>query len=399
MTPGRRAQHDGRGTFGSRRRLLLAILPAAGAIFLGFGDAAADPSQIAGKRAQAQVVLDQIRAMDVELEQAVEAWNGANVELDRLDGELRSNRRHLTVARSSLTAAQRHVSERLVALYVNGGGGGVIEIVLGAESLDDLLSRLDTVERVSAQDAKVLAEMKTFRREVQERKLRLQRARTRQAQVVADKARARGEIESRLASRQSMLASIRDEIEQLQAQERRRQERLAAQARARLQAQASAAASEIRALGDVGATDAAPEAGEAAEPSSDGAEAAATPAAPPARYGGVVGVAMQYLGVPYRWGGADPSGFDCSGLIMYAYAKVGVSLPHHAASQFGMGVPVSRDELQPGDLVFFHGLGHAGIYIGGGQMIHAPQTGDVVKISNIMSGWYYDTWEGARRIT
>jgi cell wall-associated NlpC family hydrolase len=83
---------------------------------------------------------------------------------------------------------------------------------------------------------------------------------------------------------------------------------------------------------------------------------------------------------------------------MYAYAQVGVSLPHHAASQYGMGSAVSRDALAPGDLVFFNGLGHAGIYIGGGQFIHAPHSGDVVKISNLSDSWYASTWVGARRI-
>ena len=121
--------------------------------------------------------------------------------------------------------------------------------------------------------------------------------------------------------------------------------------------------------------------------------------APDARYGGVVGIAMQFLGVPYVWGGASPSGFDCSGFSMYVYAQVGVSLPHHAASQYGMGTPVSRDQLQAGDLVFFNGLGHMGIYIGGGQFIHAPHTGDVVKISSLSQDWYARTWVGARRIT
>jgi cell wall-associated NlpC family hydrolase len=120
-------------------------------------------------------------------------------------------------------------------------------------------------------------------------------------------------------------------------------------------------------------------------------------APPPGKYGGVVGIAMQYLGVPYVWGGASPSGFDCSGLVMYVYAKVGVSLPHNAAAQYGYGMPVSRDQLQAGDLVFFNGLGHNGIYIGGGQFIHAPHTGDVVKISSL-TGWYASTWVGARRL-
>jgi peptidoglycan DL-endopeptidase CwlO len=123
-----------------------------------------------------------------------------------------------------------------------------------------------------------------------------------------------------------------------------------------------------------------------------------TPAPPPSRYGGVVGIAMQYLGVPYVWGGASPAGFDCSGFIMYVFAQVGISLPHHAASQYGMGSPVSRDQLEPGDLVFFNGLGHAGIYIGGGQFIHAPHTGDVVKISSLSDSWYAATWVGGRRL-
>jgi cell wall-associated NlpC family hydrolase len=82
---------------------------------------------------------------------------------------------------------------------------------------------------------------------------------------------------------------------------------------------------------------------------------------------------------------------------MYVYAQVGISLPHYTGSQYGMGVPVSRSQLQPGDLVFFDGLGHEGIYVGNNQFIHAPHTGDVVKISSI-SGWYASTYVGARRV-
>ena len=83
---------------------------------------------------------------------------------------------------------------------------------------------------------------------------------------------------------------------------------------------------------------------------------------------------------------------------MYVYAKVGVSLPHNAAAQYRRGRSVSRGALRPGDLVFFNGLGHNGIYIGGGRFIHSPHTGDVVKISSLSDSWYARTWVGARRV-
>ena len=109
-------------------------------------------------------------------------------------------------------------------------------------------------------------------------------------------------------------------------------------------------------------------------------------------------IALGQLGTPYVWGGAAPGGFDCSGLVMWAYSQVGVSLPHSTYAQYSMGVPVSRDQLQPGDIVFFDGLGHEGLYIGGGQFVHAPHTGDVVKISSLSDSWYASSYVGARRI-
>lgn len=112
----------------------------------------------------------------------------------------------------------------------------------------------------------------------------------------------------------------------------------------------------------------------------------------------VVQVALRYRGAPYRWGGAGPSGFDCSGFVQYVFAQLGVALPHNAARQYALGTAVPRDRLQPGDLVFFDGLRHNGIYIGQGRFIHSRQTGKRVGVARLDDHWYRSRWSGARRV-
>jgi peptidoglycan DL-endopeptidase CwlO len=111
-----------------------------------------------------------------------------------------------------------------------------------------------------------------------------------------------------------------------------------------------------------------------------------------------VHVAERYLGVRYVYGGESPSGFDCSGLVQYVFARIGISLPRTTYAQYASGRPVSRGELEPGDLLFFDAVGHVGIYIGGGRFIHSPHTGTVVQFGSL-SGWYSEHFVGARRVT
>jgi peptidoglycan DL-endopeptidase CwlO len=390
LPPGRPASPATGSHHGSKRRGALALLLGAAAAVCVAVPAFADPS-VSSKQAEAQSVLGQIQQLDASLEHAIEAYNAATIKLNKIRGDLKQNARELVIARKTLVRAQSTLSRRLVEMYTSGSDDSTLAVLFGATSLDNMLDRLDTVDRVSSQDAGVLKQVIASREEIQARRLRLKRAKAEQAEVVAERAAAKASVQRQLGQRRALLSSIHGEIARLQAAERARQAAL----ERRVQAQISTEHSTAQVLAE---TVAGPVAGGGSGSSAGGGSSAApVPAPPPSRAGGVVGIAMQYLGTPYRWGGAAPGGFDCSGFVMYVFAQVGISLPHNAAAQYGYGSPVSRDQLAPGDIVFFNGLGHNGIYVGGGSFIHSPHTGDVVKISS-MSGWYASTYVGARRM-
>jgi cell wall-associated NlpC family hydrolase len=341
----------------------------------------ADPS-ISSKRAEAAQVMSQLRDLSDQLERARSQYDASTAQLAKIQRDLKENRRELKIARRNLKAGQRAVAQRLVALY-QSDQTSTLEVILGARSLDDMLNRLDSAKSVSAQDAAVLSQVKTFRTAVQHNRAELAHAKAKQQQVVAQRAAAKHAIESKIAQQQNLYNSIKGQIASLIAAEQRRQLQAAEAARARIEAAHRAQQLEASAT-VVGISAVSPQ--------------SPTIVAPPSSYSGAVGVAMAQLGKPYVWAAAGPDAFDCSGLVVYSFAAVGKSLPHSTYALYGMGVPVSRDQLQPGDLVFFDGLGHMGIYIGGDQFVHAPHTGDVVKVSSLDEGWYASSYVGARRI-
>jgi cell wall-associated NlpC family hydrolase len=326
--------------------------------------------------------MSQIRQLDSNLELARNRYVAATKKLQRIEHSLKVNTMALRAARANLRVSQKALMRRLVVIYTSRDDQSTLAVLLGATSIDDLVNRIETVQSVSRQDVAVMNEVIGFKHAVTRHQHALKRAHRSQKQLVAVRAATKAHISSQLSRQQRLLSSIKGEIARLIAAQQARQLALrrAAQARYTEISQEQALALQQTTVG--------------ASASAGGATVA-----PPSQYGGVVGIAMRYLGTPYVWGGAGPGGFDCSGLVAYVYSQVGVSLPHYTGAQWNVGVPVSRSDLQPGDLVFFDGLGHVGIYVGGGQFIHAPHSGDVVKISSLGESWYANTYVGARRVT
>jgi peptidoglycan DL-endopeptidase CwlO len=350
--------------------LLIGLLLAA---LLGTSVPGAHADPIGAKRAEAQGVLAKLQQLDAAAQRASSRYEAANQKLRRVERELRINHQALGVARGNLGHAQHTLAKRLAAIYTTQDEQSSLAVLLGARSLDELLSRIETANSMSKQDAALVHQVVGFQRQVVHRRTLLRNERARQHRLVAARAAERSQIEGRLASERHLYNSVRSQIAQMISAQRASQARAARAARV--------AATQV----------AAPKVSYGSGPVST--------SVPGDRYSSVVGIAMQYLGTPYVYGGESPSGFDCSGLVAYVYAQVGVSLPHYTVAQWNYSdsVSVSRSQLEPGDLVFFAGLGHVGIYVGGGSFIHAPHTGSVVRIDSL-SGWYSSEYVGAKRI-
>jgi peptidoglycan DL-endopeptidase CwlO len=342
--------------------------------------------QIRAQQAHERSVLAQVDRIGSKL-QLVEdqAWN-AKQRLELVKESLRRNEYELHVARGNLHAAQERLMSRIYSLYVNGSPS-TIDVIAGAHSISQLIDRAESARVLSNQDAALGEQAVRFEQNVQRRERQLQQLKRKREDTVAVLAAKQRTVQSELGQQKRLLASIHTTIQHLQAQEAAREQRLKAEAeaRARLAAQQAAVAQA---------------AAQQSQSPTSSAGVVAPPISVPVGDPGVghpqaAQIALQYLGVPYVWGGASPSGFDCSGLVMYVYAQLGISLPHYTVAQWNATLPIGSSQMEPGDLVFFNGLGHVGIYIGGGQFVDAPHTGSVVRIDTLSN---FGGFDGARRV-
>jgi cell wall-associated NlpC family hydrolase len=422
-----------------RGRALLAVLATTAVSLVVVSVGAGAPPTIKDKEAQARSVEAKVQALGVQLGRITESYDGARYRLVEIRKSLKQNQAALGQAQAGYRVAERRAAARLVAIYEQGEPT-TADALLGATNLNDMLDRIEAVDSATKLDRQLVHQVSSLRQALRTREHALAVARLQQQQTVATLASQRKQINAGLARQSRLLSSIKSQVSSMQAAERARQHRLLLEARARLAAEQRARAAQARAAAErerqarltAAQTPAAPTTTAVtttapppttttsttapsttttpatttaptttAPPPTTTTPPTTTVSAPPpptsTGHPAAASIALHYLGVPYQWGGATPAGFDCSGLVMYVFAQLGVQLPHFAAAQYELGSPVSRADLQPGDLVFFDSLNHVGIWLGGNQFVDAPQTGDVVKIETL-SDWYAKNYVGARRI-
>ena len=333
--------------------------------------------------ARGQAALDRL---STAAEVAIERYDGARVREQQARAEVRVADLVLTAAAQRVTAARNRVARFGRAAYM-GGGMSSMDVLLTSDGPSALLYRLGTLEVISTsqRDAtQALDAARVYQLAVeQQAQAALRRAQQASSAAAAAKQGAQravaqqSDLVSRLQQRRHQLAALlRDAQQHASALERAR---LAAIARARAAAAAAAAAAASAAAAKT------PPAPLPTPPSGGGDISGTVSAATGQR---AVQEAESQIGKPYQWGAAGPDSYDCSGLVMWAYAQVGVHLDHYTGYQWNEGAHIPTSALRPGDLVFFatdtsdpNTIHHVGMYIGNGEMVEAPYTGANVRIS------------------
>lgn len=371
-------------------------------------------SQAALNASQAKFndLVKKIQALDVQMQENMTQAEQIKGKIDKVQGNITAEKKNLEAAQQRVKEEQDLYKSRLRAMYIMGNDG-YLSALLDSTGFADFITKIDNISKVAQFDNNLIASLNERQQEVQNKENSLEASKKELVSLQDESSKNLANLGKQKADQEPLVAQYKAEVASAttasanaKAQVDSVNGKIIAQKNAEAAAAQAAEAAKVAAAAKAASSSAAASAtvstaAVAAPVNSINRGGSVTPpASNPAVSGSIVGYAETFLGTPYVWGGTSPSGFDCSGFVQYVYSHFGVSIPRTSEDQFGYGTPVSQSQLQPGDLVFFEpdgsGLpGHVGMYIGGGDIIQAPQTGDVVKITPLS---YMGSYMGARRV-
>lgn len=343
----------------------------------------------------AQEKLDQINAeiqkLDNQISNLIVDIDETNNKIGKTEKDIKTTDDNVKATEKDIKDEEELFSQRMRTMYMNGMDS-YVEVILKSEGFSDLISRLENIKQIISYDKELVGSLSKKKNSLEAQKKELEEKKNELVSLKSENDQKMKQLENEKKSHKAKFEVAQKEINKLSAELdnlKTAQNNYEEQARQQIQAAQEAAQAQAR-----------PSRGDSYDSSSSNSESSSNGGSTvtgSATGQAIVSYAMNFLGVEYVWGGTTPQGFDCSGFTQYVYANFGIDITRTTYTQIGQGRAVSSGELAPGDLVFF-GYGgspdHVGIYIGGGQYIHAPQSGEVIKISPLTRSDYM----AARRI-
>ena len=344
-------------------------------------------------------ITGQVYALDAEIEPLMETIENNKAEVEEIKIEVENTEKEIETTKADIEKSEEVLGKRIREFYKSGGQVNYLTLLFSAESFNDLISKIDSTTRIVNIDKELIAELEEKKANLNEKVTVLEERKAEVIKLTEESEAALDELNAKKAEQEIAIEQLNAEQEEFEKNYLSVSERkLVAHQQSVLETsndknELQAAIDQLTSIRDnqIKSEIVKQEISDSiyygtikleeiieAEEAEEAAKAASGNA--------IVSYAYNFIGTPYVYGATGPDTFDCSGFTSYVYANAaGINITRTTYSQMGVGTPVSYDQLQPGDLVFTYGGDHVGIYVGGGQYIHAPQPGDSVKVGNITS--------------